>query len=254
MPETIKSPANEKLKLVRRLHEGRGRARLSAFVSEGEDLLEAGLAAGVEPRFVLVRADEEPPEAPGAIPVEPELLDKVSTLGSGTRAIAVWELPVAEPVAEGPCVFLDGVADPGNVGTIVRSAAALCGARVVLGPGSADPYSPKAVRAAMGAVHSHPPLPGGIDATPAPRLALAAHEGAPLDDELARLAPATLVLGAEREGVGAEALEACDGVATIPLQASTESLNVAASAAIALQRISSIAAEPGDASSPGEAS
>jgi TrmH family RNA methyltransferase len=254
MPETIKSPANEKLKLVRRLHEGRGRARLGAFLSEGEDLLEAGLAAGIQPRFVLVRDGEPAIEAPDAIPVEPEVLDRVSTLGSGTRAIAVWELPESAPVDVGPCVFLDGVADPGNVGAIVRSAAALCGARVVLGPGSADPYSPKAVRAAMGAVHSHPPLPGTIDATPGPRLALAAHDGATLDEEIDRLRPATLVLGAERDGVGADALAACDAVATIPLHASTESLNVAASAAIALQRISSIAAEPGAPSASGEAS
>jgi RNA methyltransferase, TrmH family len=250
MTDTIQSPANEKLKLVRRLHEGRGRARLGAFVTEGEDLLEAGLAAGREPQFVLVRESSVDTEAlAGAIPVADDLLDKVSTLGSGTRVIAVWGLPPDEPVAAGPCVFLDGVTDPGNVGAVVRSAAALCGARVVLGPGSADPYSPKAVRAAMGAVHSHPPLPGTIAATPEPRLALAAHAGESLDAEIERLRPATLVLGAEREGVGAEALAACAGVATIPLHASTESLNVAATAAIGLQRISSIAAA--ESHSPG---
>jgi TrmH family RNA methyltransferase len=245
MTDTIQSPANEKLKLVRRLQEGRGRARLGAFVTEGEDLLDAGLATERQPRFVLVRESAAGPDGlEGAIAVADDLLDKLSTLGSGTRCIAVWDLPPDEPVAEGPCVFLDGVADPGNVGAVVRSAAALCGARVVLGPGSADPYSPKAVRAAMGAVHSHPPLPGPIGAAPGPRLALAAHEGGSLDAEIERLRPATLVLGAEREGVGAEALAACDGVATIPLHASTESLNVAASAAIGLQRICSIAAEP----------
>lgn len=255
MTDTIRSPGNEKLKLVRRLHEGRGRARLGAFITEGEDLLAAGLAAGREPRFVLVREGESVEGAPaGAIPVTAELLDRASTLGSGTRVIAVWELPDPEPVAEGPAVFLDGVADPGNVGTIVRSAAALCGARVVLGPGTADAYSPKAARAAMGALHSHPPLPGLIEASPAPRLALDAHDGAPLDAEIERLRPATLVLGAEREGVSEETLAACEGVATIPLHASTESLNVAATAAIGLQRISSIAAaEPDHGSASGEA-
>lgn len=246
MTEPIRSPANEKLKLVRRLQEGRGRARLGAFATEGEDLLDAGLEAGREPRFVLVRQSAAGPEVPvlalRTLQVADELLDKVSSLGSGTRVIAVWDLPPDEPIAEGPCVFLDGVADPGNVGAVVRSAAALCGARVVLGPGSADPYAPKAVRAAMGAVHSHPPLPAPLAATPEPRLALAAHEGEPLDTEIERLRPATLVLGAEREGVSAEALAACDGVATIPLHAGTESLNVAATAAIALHRISSIAA------------
>jgi TrmH family RNA methyltransferase len=252
MTEPIKSPANEKLKLVRKLQEGRGRARQEAFATEGEDLLEAGLAAGRTPRFVLWAAagakagspEARPPESGGAeaLPVAAELLARVSTLGSGTRVITVWDLPADEIPAAGPCVYLDGVSDPGNVGTIVRSAAALCGARVVLGPGSADPYSPKAVRAAMGAVHSSPPAIAPIAATPAPRLGLAAHGGAGLDEEIARLGPATLVLGAEREGLTEEALAACDGVATIPLAAGSESLNVAATAAIALQRISSIAA------------
>lgn len=249
MTETIKSPANEKLKLVRKLQEGRGRAKENAFATEGEDLLEAGIAAGRTPRFVLYAADAGDPEgaqpAAGsaeAIPVEAELLGRASALGSGTRVIAVWDLPADEVPASGPCVYLDGVADPGNVGTIIRSAAALCGARVVLGPGSADPYSPKAVRAAMGTLHSSPPALASIGATPAPRLGLAAHGGSGLDAEIERLAPATLVLGAERRGLTEEALAACDGVATIPLAGPAESLNVAATAAIALQRISSIAA------------
>ncbi len=252
MTETIKSPANEKLKLVRKLQEGRGRAKENAFATEGEDLLEAGLAACRTPRFVLYAAGTSDPEAvaPAAasaetIPVEAELLGRVSALGSGTRVIAVWELPPDEVPADGPCVYLDGVADPGNVGTIIRSSAALCGARVVLGPGSADPYSPKAVRAAMGTLHSSPPALAAIDATPAPRLGLVAHGGGSLDAEIERLAPATLVLGAERRGLTDAALAACDGVATIPLAAGAESLNVAATAAIALQRISSIAASEG---------
>src|SRR6478752_8729389 len=82
----IESPHNEKLKLVRKLRERKHREREGLFATEGEDLLEAGLAAGVEPRFVLV--------APGSglegEEVEPGLLADVSTLGSGTRVIAVW--------------------------------------------------------------------------------------------------------------------------------------------------------------------
>jgi TrmH family RNA methyltransferase len=241
-PETITSPDNEKLKLVRKLADGRGRSKHGLFVTEGEDLLESGIAAGREPEFVLAAAGVH---AGGArvLAVDPQLLDGISALGSGTRVIAVWPLPEAEAVdPDLGCVFLDAVADPGNVGTIVRSAAALTGAQVVLGAGCADAYSPKALRAGMGAVLARPPARAAIEATPAPRLALQTRGAASLDAEIARLAPATLVLGAEREGVSEAVLAACDGTATIPLQPGAESLNVAATAAIALHRISSAAA------------
>ncbi len=249
MTETITSPDNEKLKLVRRLADPRGRSKHGLFATEGEDLLEAGIAAGREPEFVLAAAGAE---AGGArvIAVEAQLLDGISALGSGTRVIAIWSLPEVEAVdpARG-CVFLDAVADPGNVGTIVRSATALSGAQVVLGAGCADPYSPKALRASMGAVLARPPARAVVEATPAPRLALETRGAAPLDAEIARLAPATLVLGAEREGVSESVLAVCDGSATIPLQPGAESLNVAATAAIALHRISSAAA-PGPGAPP----
>ncbi len=236
----ITSSDNSKLKLVRKLRNRKWRERERAFVTEGEDLLAAGLAAGAVPREVLVAAGA----GIGGEEVEPELLEAVSTLGSGTRVIAVWaELA---PAAAGAAVYLHGVADPGNVGTIVRTAAALTGARVVLGPGSADPYSPKAVRATMGALFISPPARDGIEATPAPRLALAAHGGEEIDAALRRIGAApTLCLGGEREGLPESILDQCDAVATIALCPGAESLNVAAAAAIGLQRISSIYAAGG---------
>jgi len=230
----ITSPHNEKLKLVRKLRERRGRDREGLFASEGEDLLEAGLAAGAEPRFVLVAAGcglagEE---------VEPALLAELSTLGSGTRAIAVWPQAWAEESAP-PCVYLHGVGDPGNVGTILRSADALLGGTVVLGPDCADPFGPKAVRASMGSVFGRPLLRGGVEATPRPRAALVAHGGQGLD---ALAGAATLCLGGERAGLPVELLEDCDARVTIPLRpGGAESLNVAAAAAIAAQGISSLA-------------
>lgn len=230
----IESPNNEKLKLVRKLRERKHREREGLFATEGEDLLEAGLAAGAEPRFVLVAAGSglEGEE------VKPGLLADVSTLGSGTRAIAAWPLTWAQE-ASAPCIYLHGVGDPGNVGTIVRTSDALLDGPVVLGPDCADPYSPKAVRASMGSVFSQPPLRGGVEATPEPRAALVAHGGEGLG---ALDGAATLCLGAEREGLPGEVLDACAVEATIPLRpGGAESLNVAAAAAIAAQRISSLA-------------
>jgi RNA methyltransferase, TrmH family len=230
----IESPQNEKLKLVRKLHERKQREREDAFFSEGEDLLEAGLAAGLEPRFVLVAAGSDL----DGEEVEPELLAGISTLGSGTRVIAVWPRAWAAP-GPAPCIYLHGVGDPGNVGTIVRTAHALLDATVVLGPGCADPFSPKAVRASMGSIFAQPLAPGAVAETPGPRVALVAHGG---ETPAALAGAATLCLGAEREGLSREVLAACDSEVTIPLRpGGAESLNVAAVAAICAERISSLA-------------
>jgi RNA methyltransferase, TrmH family len=235
----IESPQNEKLKLVRKLRERKHREREGLFVSEGEDLLEAGVAAGVEPRFVLTAAGS----GLGGEAVEPQLLASVSSLGSGSRAIAVWELPPSV-AAEAPCVYLHGVGDPGNVGTIVRTAHALLGGRVALGPGCADPFSPKAVRASMGSVFFLPPIRDAVfERTPGPRTALVAHGG---EGPAALAGAATICLGAEREGLPPEVLAGCGTRVTIPLRAAAaESLNVAAAAAIACERISSAAMSEG---------
>jgi TrmH family RNA methyltransferase len=228
----ITSPHNEKLKLIRKLRERKHREREGLFATEGEDLLAAGRAAGVEPRFVLSAAGS----GLGGEEVEPELLAGVSTLGSGTRAIAAWPLRWASE-ASSPSIYLHGLGDPGNVGAIVRTAHALTGGTIVLGPGCADPFGPKAVRASMGSIFGQPLLRAGVGETPRPRIGLVAHGGKRLEamDEAA-----TVCLGAERDGLPPEVLAECDAQVTIPLRAqAAESLNVAAAAAIACERISS---------------
>jgi RNA methyltransferase, TrmH family len=227
----ITSKDNEKLKLIRRLGERRHRQREGLFVAEGEDLVEAAEAAGAPSAFVL-RA---------GIDVEPNLLDSVSTLGSGTRVIGVYR-QVWAPDEKGFAIYLHGIGDPGNVGAIARTAHALLDAPVVIGPGCADPFGPKAVRASMGSIFAAPPMAGGVRKLMPPVVALVAHGGAPPDDEPV----GGLCLGGEREGLPHEVLDVCDRRWTIPLVGrGAESLNVAAAAAIALGRISSAA--PADA-------
>jgi TrmH family RNA methyltransferase len=220
----ITSPHNDKLKEVRRLQ----RRRDARFVAEGEDLLAAADAAGWPAVERLVAAGS----GLAGTEVEPELLAGVSSLGSGTRAIGVYEQRWAAPA--GPvCVALWGVGDPGNVGAVVRSALAFGAASVALGPRCADPYGPKAVRASMGAVFAVPlARVERVDELPGERVALVAREGEPLRGPLDRVA---LVVGAEREGLPAEVVAGCDRVAHIPIH--SESLNAAMAATVALYEV-----------------
>jgi TrmH family RNA methyltransferase len=162
--------------------------------------------------------------------VEPELLAGVSTLGHPPRVIGVYrrgDLPRGDPPSAG--VALSHVADPGNVGTILRGADALGPAFVALSGGCADPTGPKAVRASMGALFRVPLI--GFDEAPRPWIALVPRGGGRLDDTPE---PCTFVVGSEREGLAEDVLLRCDGRATIPLSGPAESLNVAMAATIAL--------------------
>jgi TrmH family RNA methyltransferase len=224
----ITSIHNQHLKEIRRLHRREARARAGRFVAEGEDLVLAAERASwpaVE-RFVAEGAALEG-EA-----VEADVLARVSTLGSGTRAIGVYETRWASPT--GPlCVYLHGVRDPGNVGAVLRSALAFGAGSVVLGPGCADPFGPKAVRASMGAIFAVPVARGEVGDLPGERVALVAHTG----EALRGLAEgdASLLVGAEREGLPDEVVAACDRVAHLPI--ASESLNAAMAATVALYEL-----------------
>jgi TrmH family RNA methyltransferase len=222
----ISSPNNELLKEVRKLAGRKWRDKLTRFVAEGEDLVDAAEAAGWAPVAKLVAADSglEGEE------VAPHLLAQVSALGSGTRVIGVFDQRYATGLGD-LCVALWGVGDPGNVGTVLRAAHAFGASSVALGPGTADPFSPKAVRASMGAIFTVPvKRVKTVEELPAPRVALVARAG----DELAGPA-ATLVVGAERQGLGEEVVAACDRVAHIPIAG--DSLNAAMAATVALDRV-----------------
>jgi TrmH family RNA methyltransferase len=214
----ITSRDNERLKLVRKLHEKRWRDKLGLFFVEGEDLVDAATA---EPVDVLRAGDD----------VEPKLLAEVASAPHPPRVIAVYrreDLPAWE---ERPATLaLWRLADPGNVGTLIRTADAF-GAAVALSYGCADPASPKALRASAGSIWRVPigRFEDRVDSTQT-RVALEAHRGTSLSalDLSGRVA---FLLGAEREGLPPDVERDVD--ARIPIE-SAESLNVAASGAIAL--------------------
>jgi TrmH family RNA methyltransferase len=216
----IVSRDNERLKLVRKLHDKSWRDKLGLFFVEGEDAIEAATAEPVD----LLRAGED---------VEPKLLAEVASAPHPPRVIGVYrreDLPQGE---ERPATLaLWKLTDPGNVGTLIRTADAF-GAAVALSDDCADPTSPKALRASAGSIWRVPL--GSWDGSNSllqvtTRVALEPHAGAPLSS-LELSGRVAFLLGAEREGLP-RAVER-DVDARIPISGA-ESLNVAVTGAIAL--------------------
>ena len=220
----ITSRDNETLKLVRKLlAQRKHRNETGLFAVEGEDLVDAARGAGIEPVHLLVAGET----------VEEELLARVSTLPHPARAIGLYRRDDLPRGARETCLALWRVSDPGNVGTLLRTADAF-GACVALSEGCADPLSPKALRASAGAIFRVPRV--GWEARPGRCIALEAHDGTPLAD--ADLTPpVTFLLGAERSGLADEHATDCCRV-TIGLPGAAESLNVAAAGAIVLYELS----------------
>jgi RNA methyltransferase, TrmH family len=245
MTNQITGQHNRKLKEIRKLRQRRRwRERSGQFVAEGEDLLSAADAAGW---IAIERYAAAGSGLPG-VEVAPDLLASASGLGSGTRTLAVYEERWT-PAPAGPlCVYLHGVHDPGNVGTILRSAQAFGASSVALGPGTADPFSPKAVRASMGAIFSLALSRADVSELPGEKIALVPRAGRALDElwrssvEYAnssanvRTEEATLMIGGERDGLPGEVATRADHLAHIPIQ--TDSLNAAMAATVALYELS----------------
>jgi TrmH family RNA methyltransferase len=228
----ITSQQNQRLKEIRKLRmRRRERERAGRFVAEGEDLLAAADEAGWAPveRYCAAGSGLAGTE------VEPALLAQASGLASGTRALAVYEERWASAPTGPLCLYLHGVHDPGNVGAVLRSAEAFGAACVALGPGTADPFSPKAVRASMGAVFAVPIARARqTSELPGLKIALVAGGGRPISD-LETPEEATLLIGAERDGLPDDVTSAADVTAQIPTH--IHSLNAAMAATVALYEL-----------------
>ena len=242
---------------------------------EGADLVAAGIAAGRRPQVVFVREERAGDladtlgvtagaQAPAVYVVDERVAHRLSTLETPPDALAVFPLPERPPLASlrdraaaGLVVYADGIADPGNMGTLLRAAVAFGAAALAAAPGSADLYGPKTVRASMGAVFGVPlwpelPLRELLEQLPGAEVSgLAAHGGTPIAEaargtapigEVRRGTPAVLVVGAERPGLSADALACVTQLVTIPLApaaaGAVESLNAGVAGAIALYEFS----------------
>ncbi len=197
--------------------------------------IEAGRETSVEVETWIASAGQ-------VFEMDREVLANLSPTRSPQGVLAVVEEP-RWPVwtaSGGFGLYLEGIQDPGNLGAIIRSAAGLGAAAVLLAPECADPWGPSAVRGSAGAVFRIPVEREVSLSRAADRLRrhqgelwATGSEGRPLREWSASL-PMLLMLGAEGQGLSLEAMSAADGVVTIPLQREVESLNVAVAAGIVL--------------------
>jgi RNA methyltransferase, TrmH family len=234
----ITSANNPRLRSLRRLRDKRERERSQSFLVEGEDLIAAAEAAGAR-MLAGYRLAGSGLGGEGFIDVEAAPLRSAGVLSSGARVIGVYEQRWSAP--SGPlCVYLHGLSDPGNVGAVLRSAEAFGASCVALGLGCADPYSPKAVRASMGAIFSVPVARvHDLDELPGERIALSPDGSEVLGAAVGDAGPGrevTILVGAERAGLPQALLARCERRARIPI--ATHSLNAAMAATIALYELS----------------
>lgn len=242
--EWITSRKNPLLVQIRRLVSSRG-ARRSAgmFLGDGVKLLEEALKWGAPLETVVYSEGLDGPELPPevrTVRVPEDVMASISPMESPQGALFLCRLPEKKAYAPTPgCLLLDGIQDPGNLGTILRTADAL-DIPVTLLEGCADPYSPKTVRASMGAVFRTQPVKAdwaevkaacGVAGIP---VAVTALSQRAKDLRNADLRGMAVVIGSEGQGVRREILESADGELIIPMNPRCESLNAAVAAAIVM--------------------
>lgn len=243
----ITSRANPQVKYVRRLQaDRRFRAAEGAFVVEGTRWIRELVAARMAPRALYAT----PAWAEGnegrslvaalrvtAIPVIDEILAAMSDTETAPGVLAVVPMePRPWPADPSLLLILDAPANPGNLGTILRAASAAGVDGLLLGPGSVDPYNPKAVRGSMGAILRLPVRPAtweemaGI--TSGLEIWLASARDGVAYTAIDWRRPSAILIGGEAHGAGAAAERLATGRVTIPMRDETESLNAALAAGI----------------------
>jgi TrmH family RNA methyltransferase len=216
------------------------------MVCEGTKLLREALQRGIAVSTVVAEEEttwNEPLPCERLLLVPPELLAYVSTQQNPDGLLFTCALPRLS-AAEGGRILLENVQDPGNVGTILRTANAFAIDAVILTGDCADPYHPKTVRATMGAIFRQqilrldlPALKGFLADQGLP-LYGAALDPAARDVRHVKLQNAAVAIGSEGKGLSEELLGLCRETLLIPMQPDSESLNAAVAAAIVMWEMS----------------
>lgn len=250
--EVITSRQNSLLtKLVKLQTSKKFRQTQREFVGDGTKLLDEAVKWAPESlQAVILREDVKCPDLPGhvrAVQISRQLMEQVSQMEAPEGALFIAAMPAEQALTEirPGCLILDGIQDPGNVGTILRTADAM-DVPVFLTEGCCDPYNPKTVRATMGAIFRTPP--GVITREELIRqcrekqIPLLATALSPTAQDLRKvdLKGAAVVIGSEGSGVSKLLLEASDGQIIIPMHTRCESLNAASAASIVLWQMTGL--------------
>jgi RNA methyltransferase, TrmH family len=248
----ITSADNPKVRQARALLSRRGREREAQCLVEGIRLIEDAMRAGMRPAFVFFGSEaRQTPRAQTLLPVveaagvplwelSQAAFDTLSDTVTSQGVLAVVPIPALSMVSEPTLILvLDQLRDPGNLGTILRSAEAAGVELVLLAQGCTDPWSPKVLRAGMGA-HFRLPIRTRLSWTVIQgmiagcSLWVANASGSVAYDEVDWTQPSALVVGGETTGISAEAAAAGRGQVTIPMRGGTDSLNAAMATTVVL--------------------
>jgi len=253
-PDIITSSQNQHVQLMRALAgQSKARRKERAFLAEGARLVEDGLQTGLVPRLVAYkeglspRADESLALARSIkakmgktfpiLQIEARLFDELTDTEASQGIMAVFDIPEKELADELSFILLlDQLRDPGNMGTILRSAEAAGVQAVFLLPGTTDPWAPKVVRSGMGSHFRLPILNWGIEALEAllvdMRVYYADMNGETNYWQADFKAKTALLIGGEADGASEQGRALANTTVSIPMVGDTESLNAAVSAAL----------------------
>ena len=237
---TVTSPHNPTIKLIRSLAEKRYRLEHGLFIAEGEKVLDRARREGWEPDYLLTTTDAEPWGKAALMRIDDKMMASVSAQKNPPRQIGVFRqrwCPYADP--NGCWVALEDMRDPGNLGTIIRTADAAGAAGIILVGQSCDPWGPECVRATMGSIFGVPLvkvlLADFLDLCRAwPGETVGTHLQATQSFRRNYKSPALLVMGSEGKGLSDQAAKACSSLVRSPMQDGAESLNVAIATALIL--------------------
>ena len=243
MNPPLTSTQNPTIKLIRSLAEKKYRQQTELFVAEGEKVLARARAEGWVPEYLVSTRSIEPWSSAKLVTVDDRVMASLSSQTNAPDQIGVfkhrWRADV-EP--HGVWVALEDMRDPGNLGTIIRTADAVAAKGVILAGQSCDPWGPDCVRASMGSIFGVPLVRMETSALIAlcerwPGEVIGTHLEATEDYRRPYASPALMVLGSEGRGLSKELAKACRVLVRIPMRGGAQSLNVAVAAGIMLYEI-----------------
>ena len=252
MTNPVTSPANRRVKLAAALHSSRDCLRHGAFLVEGPRFLDA--SGGLRPLFIMLSLNATPEARNAAeaaarigcdvMELDPGVFAKVSSTPAPQGIAAVFPLPAwssGDVFRGGTVVALDGVSDPGNAGTVIRSARAFNCSGAVFLPGCAFPWNPKTTRAAAGHNISLPIITANfiqplIEEHPEYLFVAAETGGVPINEFRPR-SPVCVVVGAEAHGLCDETRQCVSEFVSIPMAEGVDSLNAGVCASIILHHL-----------------